>query len=80
MGDSIIQVNPLNGFISKGVRPQWMCKHARAELLDKHQMLYACNECNSSNGIVRVLPRVTTGQTSPKKVSISPKKEQEGFQ
>ena len=38
--------------------------------------MYACKDCNSSNGIVKVLPRVTTGQTSPKKVSISPGKEE----
>lgn len=70
-----IIVNPLNGFISKGVRPDWMCKHPRAELLDKRNMIYACKDCNSSNGIVRVLPRVTTGQTSPKEVSVLPGKE-----
>jgi len=42
-------------------------------------MIYMCRECNSSNHIVKVVPTVVTGQTSPKKVSISPGKEEEGF-
>jgi len=81
MNDAVIQVNPLNGLVSKGVRPKWMCRHARAELLDRKNMLYACKECNSSNGVIRVLPAVTTAKSSPKKVSISPGKaeEAEGF-
>jgi hypothetical protein len=71
-----IIVNPLNGLISKEVRPKWMCKHPRAELLDRKEMIYMCRECNSSNHIVKVVPTVRTGSTSPKKVSISP---EEGF-
>jgi hypothetical protein len=70
-----IIVNPLNGLISKEVRPRWMCKHPRAELLDKKEMMYMCRDCNSSNHLVKVIPRVTTGQTSPKEVSVSPDKE-----
>jgi hypothetical protein len=71
-----ITVNPLNGLISKEVRPRWMCKHPRAELIDRKEMIYMCRECNSSNHIVKVIPTVRTGSTSPKKVSISP---DEGF-
>ena len=80
MNHTVIQMNPLNGLVSKDVRPKWMCKHPRAELLDRRNMLYKCNECNSSNDIIRVLPAVTTSKNSPKKVSISPGKEgAEGF-
>jgi len=53
-----------------------MCKHPRAELLDKKEMMYICRECNSSNHIVKVIPTVSVGKTSPKKVSISPCREE----
>jgi hypothetical protein len=80
MSDSVIVTNPLNGIVSKGPRPRWMCKHASAEVLDRRNMIYACKECNSSNGLIKVIPSVTTAKTSPKKVSISPGKEgSEGF-
>ena len=52
-----------------------MCKHPRAELIDMGEMLYMCDQCNSSNKIVKVIPTVTTKKESPKKVSISPKKD-----
>ena len=66
-----ITVNPLNGLVSQFIRPKWMCKHPRAELIDRKRMVYVCEVCNPSKGGIKVIPYTkpgssSKGQNSPK--------------
>ena len=66
-----ITLNPLNGLVSRFIRPKWMCKHPHAELIDMKRMVYLCDVCNPSKGGIRVLPYVKPGRTSPSKVTVA---------
>jgi hypothetical protein len=65
-----ITLNPLNGLVSRFIRPKWMCKHPHAELIDRKRMVYLCDVCNPSKGGIRVLPYIKPG-SSPSKVTIA---------
>lgn len=71
-----VTLNPLNGLVSRFIRPKWMCKHPHAELIDRKRMVYLCDICNPSRGGIRVIPYTKPGKTSPSKVTVasSPKK------
>jgi len=75
---SEIITNPLNGLVplspkrKKVPRPNWMCKHSEAALIDRAHYIYRCIECNPTTGTITVIPNVTTKAKSPKKVTVSP--------
>ena len=79
MEEQLIIANPLNGLVAREIRPKWMCKHPRAELLDRKRMVFLCDVCNPNKGAIRVIPYTKPGKTSPSKVTIasSPKKDDE---
>ena len=70
-----ITLNPLNGLVSRFIRPKWMCKHPHAELIDRKRMVYVCHTCNPSRCGIRVIPYLKLG-TSHSNVTVasSPKK------
>jgi hypothetical protein len=75
---SEIIINPLKGIVApspskkKVPRPKWMCRHPEAALINREKFLYRCHECNPTNGTITVIPNVSTGKKSPKKVTVSP--------
>ena len=65
-----VTLNPLNGLVSRFIRPKWMCKHPHAELIDRKRMVYICHVCNPSKGGIRVIPNTKPG-SPPRKVTVS---------
>ena len=70
-----ITLNPLNGLVSRFIRPKWMCKHPNAELIDMKRMVYLCEVCNPSRGGIKVLPYIKPGKISPSKVYVTSPRE-----
>ena len=78
---SEIKINPLHGLLTlekrkRVLRPKWICKHQGAVLLDSVNLIYKCTICNPTNSSIKVIPTVPLSKTSPKKVTISPGKQE----
>ena len=68
MDKQSISVNPLNAVFShkRELRPEWMCKHHNATVVDHDYLMFRCYVCHPVGGIIRIVRNPPQEPTSMK--------------
>lgn len=52
-----IKENPLNTLVAPVERPEWLCKHPDAKVLDAERKRFLCFVCNPVSGRMKKVPQ-----------------------
>jgi hypothetical protein len=55
---NVIIANPLNGFARKSFeRPDWLCNHSEAKVINHENKIYRCDKCRKL-AYIKVIPQM----------------------